>query len=87
MHGKELLQQMRDEAVYQLDWFTGPCKTNSDIIAYIIACELRKHDTGDDDISEEEANEIIQKTRGSFIPLVKHFLLIDEAIKHERGIQ
>lgn len=76
---KELLEQMKSEAIDYLDWFDGSPKTTYDITAYIIARELSNHYTGDD-LTEKEAEEAITKIRQRVIPLISHFIDVDQAV-------
>lgn len=76
---KELLEQMKGEAIDYLDWFNGSPKTTYDITAYLFACELSNHYTGDD-LSEDEAEEAITAIRQKVIPLISHFIDYDLAV-------
>lgn len=75
---RELLEQMKREAVDYLDWFDGPPKTTYDITAYLFACELSYHHT--EDLTEDEAREAITKIRQRVIPLISHFIDVDQAV-------
>lgn len=76
---KGLLEQLKDEAVEQLDWFNGTPKTTTDITAFLFTCELNKHFTGDE-LTEDEAREVIKRTRKLVIPIIDHFLEVDQAV-------
>ena len=80
---KRLIEQLLDEAIEQNELFVSLRPTTTeDIISYLITCELRKHTTSDE-VTEQEAEAIIIKTRRLVIPLVDHFLSYDSLIEHD----
>lgn len=75
---RELLEQMKREAIDYLDWCNGLPKTTYDITAYLFACEINNHHT--EDLTEQEAKEVITKIRKKVIPLISHFIDVDQAV-------
>lgn len=76
---KGLIEQLKDEAIEQLDWFNGTQIKTTDITAFLFTCELNKHYTGEE-LTEDEAREVIKRTRKLVIPLIDHFITSEQAV-------
>ncbi len=82
---RELLLELLAEAEQTDDLFcSGESTSTFDVCALLWAEQVQKYRFIREDITEQEASEVITKIRSSVISLVDHYLSVDQALSDTR---